>query len=57
MAGETVFSFGDRGTEFYIIIKGEVEIRVPAPVELENDQASALGLLVFITTHFDDIYW
>lgn len=36
-AGSTVFKFGDRGQLFYIIIDGEVEIRTPSPVELEND--------------------
>lgn len=35
--GETVFHFGDRGQLFYIIIDGEIEIRTPSPVELENE--------------------
>ena len=56
-ARETVFLFGDRGKMFYIIIKGEVEIRTPSPVELENESATAEGILVFIVTYFDDIYW
>lgn len=54
---ETVFLFGDRGKMFYIIIKGEVEIRTPSPIELENESATAEGILVFIVTYFEDIYW
>jgi hypothetical protein len=42
---------------FYIIIKGEVEIRTPSPIELENESATAEGILVFIVTYFEDIYW
>lgn len=56
-ARETVFLFGDRGKMFYIIIKGEVEIRTPSPIELENESATAEGILVFIVTYFEDIYW
>jgi CRP-like cAMP-binding protein len=36
-AGRKVFNYGDYGQLFYIIIEGEVEVRTPAPVELEND--------------------
>ena len=52
-----MFHYGDRGSLFYIIIEGEVEIRTPSPVELDNDSATAEGILVFIVTYFDDIYW
>jgi len=55
--GDTVFKFGDRGQLFYIIIDGEIEIRTPAPVELENEQATPEGILVFCITYFNEIYW
>lgn len=52
-----VFSFGDSGSTFYIVLAGEVEIRVPTPVELEGNSASPEGLLVFLITYFEIIYW
>ena len=30
-AGETVMQFGDIGDNFYFILSGEVEIRIPDP--------------------------
>jgi len=56
-AGETVFRFGDRGQLFYIIIDGEVDIRTPAPIELQDDQLTPEGLLVFCLTYFNDVNW
>lgn len=29
--GEAVFKYGEYGTKFYIILKGEVEIKIPDP--------------------------
>lgn len=51
-AGETVFKFGDRGHHFYIVLDGEVEIRTPSPVELEEAQVTPEGLLVFCISYF-----
>jgi hypothetical protein len=56
-AGETVFNFGDRGQLFYIIIEGEVEIRTPCLVELENEQVTPMGVLAFCINHLEDIFW
>ena len=55
--GEIVFNYGDQGQLFYIIIEGEVEIKVPSPVLLENDSATPEGLITFILLFFKDIYW
>ena len=56
-AGSIVFHYGDVGHHFYIVIKGEVEVRVPAPVELEEESATPEGLMSFIITYFQDINW
>ena len=45
------------GHHFYIVIAGEVEVRVPAPVELEEESATPEGLMSFIITYFQDINW
>lgn len=52
-----MFSYGDSGSTFYILLAGEVEIRVPTNVELEGNSASPEGLLVFLITYYDIIYW
>lgn len=57
LEGHTVFNYGDQGNTFYILLAGEVEIRVPTPVELENSSNSPEGLLVFLITYYDIIYW
>ena len=55
--GEPVFRYGDRGGLFYIIIDGEVEVRTPSPVELDEESATPEGLLSFIVSFYHDIYW
>ena len=36
-AFENVFDYGDDGELFYIIMEGEVKIKIPAPDELEEE--------------------
>ena len=55
--GSVVFNYGDSGSTFYILLSGEVEIRVPTPVELEGPSASPEGLIVFLITYYDIIHW
>ena len=38
-AGQTLFKIGERGEYFYVILDGEVEVRVPSPIELSGEQA------------------
>lgn len=52
-----VFSYGDRGELFYIIIQGQVSIRTPQPVELEAENTSAEGLISFLISYFEDMFW
>lgn len=52
-----VFKYGDSGSTFYILLAGEVEIRVPTTVELQGNSATPEGLLVFLITYHDIIYW
>lgn len=54
---QTVFDYGDVGELFYIIIEGEVIIKVPSPHVLEDDFFSPEGLLVFLVEYFRDIIW
>ena len=56
-AGDAVFHYGDPGNHFYIIIQGSVDVRVPMPVQLEDEEATPLGLFNFIIENYDDIYW
>ena len=55
--GHALFEYGDIGVTFYIIIAGEVEIRVPTQVELEGGQATPEGLVIFLVTYYDSICW
>lgn len=56
-AGEAVFNYGDTGSQFYIIIEGSVEVKVPSVVILEQDSATPEGLISFLIIYFDEIYW
>ena len=56
-AGSVVFNYGDPGTNFYCVLSGSVDVRVPCPVELEEDSATPEGVISFIIVHFKDIYW
>lgn len=47
---ETVFSFGDYGYEFFIIIKGRVSIQVPTMVTLHADRKE---LNTFLIDNYD----
>jgi hypothetical protein len=51
---ETVFLFGDRGSTFYIIIDGQVEVKTPAIVEFDVEQDE---FFQFCLDYFSDIYW
>lgn len=51
-AMETVFHFGDEGEIFYIIMEGEVMIKIPGPDVLEDEQCSAEGFLIFLIEYF-----
>ena len=54
---ENVFDYGDDGDLFYIIIEGEVKIKIPAPDELEEEQCTPEGLLIFLVEYFGDVHW
>ena len=38
-------------------MEGEVKIKIPAPDELEDEQCSPEGLLIFLTEYWVDIHW
>ena len=52
-----MFKYGDPGNHFYIVVQGKVNVRVPLPVQLEDDEATPISLLYFIIENYDDIYW
>lgn len=52
-----MFHYGDEGNHFYILIEGEVEVRVPLPTQLEDEDATPEGLLLFLIRNYEDIYW
>ena len=52
-----VFHYGDPGSNFYCILSGSVNVRIPSLVELEEDSATPEGLISFIVMYFKDIYW
>ena len=56
-AESNVFDYGDEGELFYIIMEGEVKIKIPAPDILEDDQCSPEGFLIFLIEYWSDIYW
>jgi hypothetical protein len=51
---ETVFLYGERGSSFYIIIQGQVEVKTPAIVEFDVEQDEFFH---FCLDYFSDIYW
>ena len=55
--GEILFEYGEEGQHFYVIIEGEVSVKTPAPEELDEDQATPLGFLVYMIEYFHDIHW
>ena len=55
--GQIIFHYGDSGSTFYIIISGEVEIKVPAVFELDGLECTAEAVLAFLVTFQEDIYW
>ena len=54
---EIVFNFNDSGELFYIILSGEVEVRIPEPMQLVGDQADPDGILSFVLHNHIDINW
>mgnify|MGYP001626983421 CR=1 FL=1 len=55
--GDPVFEYDDEGNLFYIIMEGEVGVRIPGPFILEGENASPIGLFKFLTENFNDIHW
>ena len=55
--GQSIFKFQDFGDAFYIIITGEVEILIPAPVQLTGKSNTPEGLLLYLVHNFKEIYW
>ena len=55
--GENVFRYGEKAGFFYIIIDGEVEVKTPSPVELDEESATPEGILSFIVSFYHEIYW
>ena len=51
---ETVIKFGDRGSLFYILLEGQVEIKIPNPVEIEVNPDD---FILFCLRFYEDIYW
>ena len=57
-ANETVFEYGDVGELFYIIMEGEVIIKVPSPGMLEGERATAENFLLhYLICDFDSVNW
>ena len=55
---EMVFHFGDIGELFYIIMDGEVIIKVPSPAIIEGEKAAAKAfLLEYLVEQFEIVHW
>eukprot|EP00347_Sterkiella_histriomuscorum_P011137 403373617 len=52
--GETIFYYGDIGSLFYIILRGEVAVKIPTALDLE---ISPDDLFIFCIQYYDDIEW
>lgn len=52
-----VFHYGEEGNLFYIIMEGEVIIKTPAPENIEGEQATPEGFLIYLIEYFDEIQW
>ena len=50
-------NYGDEGDLYYIILEGEVIVRIPQAHILEEEQFSPLGLLMFLIEYYNDIMW
>ena len=55
--GVPVCHYGDKGENFYIILEGKVDVRTMSPVELDGEAATPEGLISFVLSFYDDIYW
>jgi CRP-like cAMP-binding protein len=53
--GETVFKYGEAGVLFYVILSGEVEIKVPQPYDIT--EKTPAELLICLVTHYESICW
>ncbi|CDW80269.1 UNKNOWN [Stylonychia lemnae] len=53
-AGETIFHFGDTAFTFYIMLRGEVAVKIPQAIDLE---ITPDDLFIFCIQFFDDIEW
>ena len=56
-AGDIVMSYGDEGDLYYIILEGEVVVRIPHAHFLENEHCTPVGLLMFLIEYFNDVLW
>lgn len=52
-----MFRFGEIGESFYIIMSGSVQIIVPVPVVVEDQDTKPMGLLKIALENFNDIAW
>jgi len=52
-----VFEYGDEGQLFYIVMEGEVEVRIPLQVVLEGEDATPVGFYNYLVKNFNDIHW
>lgn len=52
-----VFKFGEIGESFYIVMSGTVQIVMPVPVKVVDNDTKPLELLKIVLENFDDIAW
>ena len=57
VAGSTLYSLGERGEYFYIILEGSVEVRTPQVINFTGKKASPEAILSFIIDNHEDIIW
>ncbi len=52
-AQDVVFNYGDQGSEYFVIARGRVSIRVPTKVDFSNKSE----YLEAIADHYDNVLW
>ena len=53
-ASQIVFNYGEPGDKFYVILEGEVSIKVPTNITFNSKR---IDLINFCKDHFTDIVW